>query len=232
MRPVTRLLTAAAAMTLGALALVPTAQAAKPPPLTFTVGDTSAYEYTKDCSTQGPPFACTSNSTIILFGILTYPPVQQDVTFGYQIDAITATQGADYIGTTGTTVMRANTNFSYVQIPIIMDGVAEPSETLRFRITSSSIGGNINDSGIGTIVNDGQIPADCTLTRPSLMVTSMSCTNRPPTQQWQIEITCYDGGGWGYVWATGEIITGNGTSTAVCDRVDYEYGWPAFRIRL
>lgn len=230
MKPVTRLLTAAAAMALGALALVPTAQAAQPQ--TFTVGDTSAYEYTKDCSTQGPPFACTSNSTIMLFEILTYPTVRRDVTFGYRIEAITATEGVDYIGTTGTTVMRANTNFAFVQIPIIMDGVAEPSETLRFRITSSSIGGNINDIGTGTIVNDGQIPADCTLTRPSLMVTSMACTNRPPTQRWQIEITCYDGGGWGYVRATGEIITGNGTSTAVCDRIDYEYGWPTFRVRL
>jgi hypothetical protein len=229
MRPVTRLLTAAAATALGALALVPTAHAAQPQ--TFTVGDTSAYEYRKDCSTQGPPFACTSNSTIMLFEIWTYPPVRRDVTFTYEIQPITATQGADYIGTTGSVVMRANTNFAFIQIPIIMDGVAEPSETLRFRMTSSSAGGNINDIGTGTIVNDGQIPADCDLSRPSLTVTTMACTGRPATQRWQIEITCYDGGGWGYVRAYGEIITGNGTSTASCEYVDYEYGWPTFRIR-
>lgn len=233
MKTVIRLITAAATaiatVALGALALVPTAHAAGP---TFTMGDTSAYEYRKDCSTQGPPFACTISTQTMYVQIWTPMPVSRQVTFGYSIEPITATAGGvDYTGSTGTTVMAARTNFAYIQIPITLDAVAEPTETFLVRLTSSSIGGNFSDTAIGSIVNDGQIPADCTLSRPSLMVTSLACTGRPATQQWQIEITCYDSGGWGYVRATGALVTGNGTSTATCTRVDFEYGWPIFRVR-
>ena len=227
MKPVIRLITAAAVTALGTLAVAPTAQAAGP---TFSVLDAQAYEYSKDCSTQGPPFPCPTTTTTMYVEIWTPSPVNQQVTFGYRIEPITATQGADYIGTTGTAVMAAHTNFAFLAIPVIMDGVAEPSETLRVRLTSSSGGGDISDTGIGTILNDGQIPADCTLTRPSLMVTSLACTSRPATQRWQFEITCYDSGGWGYVRAYGGVVTGNGTSTATCTRVDYEYGYPYFHV--
>lgn len=161
--------------------------------------------------------------------IWTPSPVNQQVIFGYSIEGITATAGVDYTGTTGTTVMAANTNWAYIVIPVTMDGLAEPSETLRVRLTNSTIGGDISDTAIGTIVNDGQIPADCTLTRPSLMVTSLECANRPPTQSWRFEIVCYEGG-WGYMRAYGQTVTGNGTSVAECTRVDYEYGYPYFYV--
>lgn len=230
MKLVIRLATVAATVVLGALVLVPTAQAAPSP--TFTVHDTQAYEYRKDCSTQGPPFPCTTSTTTMYVQIWTPLPVsRRDVTFGYRIEPITATAGADYTGTTGTTVMAGGTNFAFVAIPVIMDGVAEPSETLRVRLTSSSIGGDISDTGIGTILNDGQIPADCTLTRPSLKVTSLACTGRPATQRWYIQVTCYDSGGWGYVRASGAVVTGNGTSVAECTRVDYSYGDPYFSLQ-
>ncbi|HEU4350169.1 MAG TPA: Calx-beta domain-containing protein [Actinoplanes sp.] len=228
MRTVIRLVTAAATAALGVLALVPTAQAAQSP--TFTMGDTPAYEYQKDCSTQGPPFACPTSSVTMYVEIWTPLPIRRQATFGYAIDPITATQGVDYTGTTGTVVMAANTNFAFIAIPITNDGVSEPTETFRVRLTSSSIGGNISDTAIGSILNDGQIPADCTLSRPSLKVTSLACTNRPASQNWRFEITCYDSGGWGYVRAYGAIVTGNGTSTAECAIVDYEYGYPYFDV--
>jgi len=225
MKRVIRLITAAT-VGLSAVVLASPAQAANP---TFSVLDTQAYEYRKDCSTQGPPFPCTTSTQTMYVEIWTPMPVNQQVTFGYQIEPITATAGVDYTGTTGTAVMAANTNFAFVAIPVIMDGVAESSETLRLRLTNSSVGGNISDTGIGTILNDGQIPADCTLTRPSLKVTSMTCTGRPPTQNWKIQITCYEGG-WGYVRANGLTVTGNGTSTAECTIVSYDYGDPYFYV--
>src|SRR5437867_2090809 len=180
MKLATRLIMAAAVILGGAVAFAQPAQASNS--VTFTVGDAQSYEYVKDCSTQAP-YPCTTSSLTMYVEIWTPLPPKpyRDVTFGYAIDAITATQGVDYIGTTGTVVMAAGTNFAFIAIPVINDGVAEGSETLRVRLTSSSIGGNISDTGIGTILNDGQIPADCTLSRPSLKVTSMQCTNRPPT---------------------------------------------------
>ncbi len=229
MRPVFRLITAAAVVVMGAFALVPTAQAAGP---TFDVSDPQTYEYRKDCSTQGPPFACPTTAQSMYFHIWTPLPVRRAVTFTYVVESITATPGGvDYTGTTGTAVMAARTNFASLSIPLTMDGVAEPSETLRVRLTSATGGGNISDPGLGTILDDGQIPADCALTRPSLMVTSLACANRPATQRWQLEMTCYDSGGWGYVRVTGALVTGNGTSVAECDRVDFEYGYPYFYVR-
>ena len=228
MKLVTRLM-AAAVILAGAVAFAQSAQASTR--VTFTVQDAQSYEYVKDCSTQAP-YPCTTSSLTMYVEIWTPLPPKpyRDVTFGYAIDPITATEGVDYTGTTGTTVMAAGTNFAFVAIPVINDGVPEGSETLRVRLTSSSIGGDISDTGIGTILNDGQIPADCTLSRPSLMVTSMGCTNRPTTQQWQIQITCYDSGAWGYVRGYGNLVTGNGTSTVTCDEVDYSYGDPYFDV--
>lgn len=104
--------------------------------------------------------------------------------------------------------------------------VATPA---RYRRARSSAGGTAFGN-VGRTV-DGQIPADCTLARPSLMVTSLACIGRPPTQRWRIQITCYDSGGWGYVRAYGQIVTGNGTSVAECDYVDYDYGYPYFSVQ-
>jgi Calx-beta domain len=229
MRTVIRLVVTAVVILSGAVAFAQPAQASNS--VTFTVQDGQSYEYVKDCSTQAP-YPCTTSSLTMYVEIWTPLPPKpyRDVTFGYAIDPITATQGVDYVGTTGTTVMAAGSNFAFIAIPVTNDGVAEGSETLRVRLTSSSIGGNINDTGIGTILNDGQIPADCTLSRPSLMVTSMACTARPPAQQWQIQITCYDSGAWGYVRGYGNFVTGNGTSTVTCDEVDYDYGYPYFYV--
>jgi hypothetical protein len=78
MKPVIRLFTVAAAMALGALGLAPAAQAAAGP--TFTVHDSQAYEYTKDCSTQGPPFACTTSPTTMYVHIWTPMTVSRQVT--------------------------------------------------------------------------------------------------------------------------------------------------------
>ncbi|HEX6873403.1 MAG TPA: Calx-beta domain-containing protein [Micromonosporaceae bacterium] len=222
--------TMAAVVGLGALVLAAPAQAGKPPGRTFSVMDSQSYEYRKDCSTQSP-YPCTTSTQTLYVEIWTSTTVSQQVTFGYQIDPISATEGLDYTGTSGTAVMAANTNFAFIAIPVINDGVAESSETLRVRLTSSTMAGDISDTGTGTILNDGQIPADCSLSRSSLMVTSMECTSRPPTQTWQIQITCYDSGAWGYVRAYGQLVTGNGTSVVECTRVDYEYGEPYFYVQ-
>jgi hypothetical protein len=37
--------------------------------------------------------------------------------------------------------------------------------------------------------------------------------------RWQHIVTCGEIGGWGHIRADGPVITGNGTSTAVCDEL-------------
>ena len=78
----------------------------------------------------------------------------------------------------------AGWNNIQITIPIVNDGVLEPDETLRVRLTSSSVGGNLGDTGIGTIFNGSSIPDDCTLFRPDGLSFGVTCTNRPPAARW------------------------------------------------
>ena len=57
-------------------------------------------------------------------------------------------------------------------------------------------------------------PADCTATYVNHYTTSLTCTNRPANQQWQSFRDCV--GAWLDSSADGNVVTGNGTSTAVC----------------
>jgi len=72
-------------------------------------------------------------------------------------------------------------------------------------------------SGASAGVN--AIPADCTVTKPNLATTYMTCTARPAGQRWRQVVLCAVIGGWGAIYAEGNIVTGNGTSTSVCTEV-------------
>jgi hypothetical protein len=57
-------------------------------------------------------------------------------------------------------------------------------------------------------------PADCSESRTDRRTASLTCTDRPATQQWRYWVVC--SGGWFDTEAYGNVVTGNGTSTAVC----------------
>lgn len=57
-------------------------------------------------------------------------------------------------------------------------------------------------------------PADCTATYVNQYTTALTCTNRPAGQHWQSYRDCT--GVWLDSAAFGNVVTGNGTSTAVC----------------
>lgn len=63
------------------------------------------------------------------------------------------------------------------------------------------------------------VPADCTVAKPNLATTHLTCTDRPAGQRWRLVVLCAVIGGWGAIYADGTVVTGNGTSTAVCDEV-------------
>jgi hypothetical protein len=62
-----------------------------------------------------------------------------------------------------------------------------------------------------------QEPADCSVTITVGGHYNMTCTGRPAGQQWQIDVNCFpqglNGSDWDYY---GNIVTGNGTSTGLC----------------
>jgi hypothetical protein len=72
-------------------------------------------------------------------------------------------------------------------------------------------------SGASASIN--AIPSDCTVTKPDLATTHLTCTARPAGQKWRLVVLCAVIGGWGSIYADGTIVTGNGTSTAVCTEV-------------
>jgi hypothetical protein len=57
-------------------------------------------------------------------------------------------------------------------------------------------------------------PADCTVTSVNRYTSALTCTNRPANQQWRGYRDCT--GAWLDSGAFGNVVTGNGTSTAVC----------------
>jgi len=104
-------------------------------------------------------------------------------------------------------------------VPLVNDGVAEPSETFTVRLTSASVPGDISDTGTGTILDGSQFPTDCTLSQDLDAGTrSLTCTGRPAGQRWFIVQPFASIGGIDF--DDGNIVTGNGTSTA------HLYGYP------
>lgn len=99
------------------------------------------------------------------------------ITVGWQIVPITATPGVDFTGpTSGTLTIPTYSSQQPVIVPVVIDGLAEPTETFQVRLTSSSAGGDISDTGIGNIWNDGLIPPDCDLSRSASLTVSLTCT--------------------------------------------------------
>lgn len=81
--------------------------------------------------------------------------------------------------------------------------------------TPAAAGGK---GGSGLIVP----PSDCTTILINNYSASLTCTNRPASQQWQSYRICE--GPWLDTDAYGNIVTGNGTSTVSC--APYVWAWP------
>ena len=209
MRSILRIFAVAGAAALIALGLVPAAQAAT---TVVTVDNASADEGNWRC-TADAPYGCSIRAGSLLFVVHLNPRPKQAVTLGWRVEDITTTAGQDYPGpTSGTITYGANAYQAYLYVPVSIDSVTEPNETLRLRITSSSIPADLTDTGTGTIRDGtGGIPADCTVTQTAFNNMFMTCTNRPPTQRWHLQAFCANIGG-GDFW-NGNVVTGNGTSS-------------------
>lgn len=72
----------------------------------------------------------------------------------------------------------------------------------------------------------GAPPADCSTTHPDTRTTALTCTNRPAAQRWYVNTLC--SGGWFDTDANGNVVTGNGTSTARCPAGSHADPYPFF----
>ena len=175
-------------------------------------GETS-YEYVKSCSNTAP-YPCGTYNAQLEFTIYTTNQGSAPITIGYQTMDGSALAGSDYQAASGTVTIQQNSPQAYVLVTLVNDGAAEPTETVRLKLTSTSSPADISSVGTGTILDGGQIPIDCNLGKTAPNQESMTCTNRPAGQTWYLDADCaYPLGDPELV---GNQVTGNGTSSGSC----------------
>ncbi len=197
-----------------ALSWVPVTSASAAGPMVATVGDSQSAEYELEC--DGTPGPCTLQyARRLVFRISVSNFSGSPITFGYQVQGITATAGQDYVPwpyAPPDVVTTDSYGYATVAVDLVNDGLVEPTETARVRLTSTSRPVTITDTGLGTIFDGHQLPPDCSLTRVDDKTGTMTCTARPAGQRWQLEARCS-----GWAWFTiGNVVTGNGTSSGTC----------------
>ena len=211
-----------------ALVAVPAAQAG---PRTVNVYGGTTAEYVKRCTTTAP-FVCGTFTNVASF-MIQVSGFNSSVTVGYEFVSGTATAGVDFTGPyTGSVTIQPNFPQAWVSVPVVNDGIAEPSETLSLRITGVSATASIGPPGETVIFDGGNMPVDCDPAR-TFSDSSITCTSRPAGQQWRVTSSCDRGDDWPNEWTRlftvyGNTVTGNGTSTVTCPGGLYITG-PAYQ---
>ena len=99
-----------------------------------------------------------------------------------------------------------------------VDGVdfnvaATGSVTITVKITGASRPITIGSPGTETILG-GNVPSDCNFSYNSTVSLSLTCTGRPGSQNWYMQLRCRALNEW--ILANGNSGTGEGTSPATC----------------
>lgn len=188
----------------------------------FVVRDAFAYEFAWTCASTAP-FTCERVNPDVIVRIegRDLPKRREPITVDWRVEEITAVRGVNFTGPTSGTATIPDNNFATtIRIPVLDTGAAGPDTTFRVRLTGSSLPrADLSDTGLGTIRNGGRIPRDCEPSRSDADSMSLTCTDRPATEQWRLDLRCG-------IFAPplivrGNPVTGNGTSAASCPRSSY-----------
>lgn len=215
MRHIRRIALAAGAAALLLTGLAPALPAAaSPKPINIQTYSDAEYQYIKYCN--GSTCNLQRGTQLVLeFLETTYPP--KAVTINWQIQDVTTQAGVDYTGpTSGQATIPSNNcaNCAFVLVPVVNEGAPDATETLNMVITGTSVPATTTN-GTGTIYSEAQIPDDCSLAYVSSQSKSLTCTSRPSGQNWYFYIECPAAPDF-FGYAGGNIVAGDGTSTATC----------------
>lgn len=220
--------TATAAAVLCMLSWLPTTQANAAPArpaatMVATVADAQSLEHELECGFAPGP--CNIRyARRLLFRVSVSNFSGSPITFGFRAEDITTTSGVDYVPWPYAPPDRVTTDaygYAYIALDVVIDSVAEPSETVRIRLTSTSRPADISDTAIGTVLDGNQLPPDCSAARIDNDRGSVTCSNRPAGQNWQGRFEC---GGFPPPWVRGNVVAGNGTSTGNCGITGESWG--------
>lgn len=100
-----------------------------------------------------------------------------------------------------------------------------PCRTFNGGIVSRSRWPTSRGTRLSPSITASRTSHHCALSRPGSQSFSMTCTDRPATEQWQVEVEC--GLEWPrYAYVRGGVVTGNGTSSATYTGTGLPYlGW-------
>jgi Calx-beta domain len=215
MRAIPRIVAVVFVAGLVTMGMAPAAQAASLS--VYVYGGTTA-EYRKTCTSQ-EPFTCGTFGNVASFTIQTSGQ-STPVTVSYEFRSGTAVAGQDFTGPyTGSVTIQPNFPQAWVSVPVVNDGVAEPTESLTLRVTGVSRPANIGAPDETLIFDGGNMPMDCDPAR-TYSSASITCTNRPAGQRWRVNSSCDRGANWNpwtrFIYVQGNEVTGNGTSAVTC----------------
>jgi hypothetical protein len=179
------------------------------------------YDFLKGCNGPGD---CYTDAGALDLTILA-SNLNQPITVGYKTVDGTALAGRDYVATSGNVTIQPDSPQAFVTIPLIING-DPPGSTLQFtaKITSTSLPATISGSPAPEIIDTGgNFPWGCNLSQANSSSVSAACTGQPATLQWEIGTECYITKGV-VESQDGNVVTGNGTSTATCPNSERSIG--------
>jgi hypothetical protein len=192
-----------------------TAHASSKVTIDFSGTPSGGYDFLKGC-TGSAPYSCYTDPGSLDIS-MSLDNLTQPITIGYTTVNGTALAGRDYVATSGYVTIQPNAPYAFLSIPLIING-DPPGTDLQFsaEITSTSLPATISGSPAPEIIiNGGNFPWGCNLSRSTAPTISATCTGQPPTTQWNINTDCYVARGIiesGF----GNVVTGDGTSTVTC----------------
>jgi hypothetical protein len=132
------------------------------------------------------------------------------VTVDYQTSNETATAGSDYQAMSGTLTFAPGETLKAVDVPVVLDTIYEPDETLRLNLSNPTIASFNTLSPYGTIYNDDAIPF------ASLNTSAVSVTEGSPYASTPVTFTVTLSNVSGQT-ITVQYATADGTATAGAD---------------
>jgi Calx-beta domain len=197
---------AASLLAAGLIAAAP-AYAATP---TASVQDSGAPQYHVSCDSQSTCNSDTTGTLDIQFNRT--GSTSSDLGIFYQITNGTAVDGTDFnVPATGEVIIPAGQFNQDLAVPLVNEGMFNATKNFTIAITGTTPPVTITQGTATATISGGNIPPDCSFTWISSSSQSLTCTQRPATQVWNLQVYCfhllirYAQGG--------NQVTGEGTST-------------------
>jgi hypothetical protein len=171
------------------------------------------YQYILSCDSASTCNTTTAGTLEIQFG-RSGPYNQPALGVYYQIINGTAVDGTDFnTPATGEAIIPADQFVTDLIVPLVNEQQFGTSKTFTVKITGTSYKIPISTGSATNTILGGNVPLDCSFTYISGTSQSMTCTQRPATQVWNIQAWCKTNMGPPFLPINGSQVTGDGTST-------------------